>query len=1767
MLKRGSAADMKMDNNKKIALRLGCALLAIVLAAALLPQLGTKANAATSLKHIEEIKKTYKTLQILELVPQAGKGSIGYYIAGQEPTANWRSEVSKLGAVTDAEGNVTKTGTQARTEYVGAMVNSLRTRGLLNTDASDSGNYPLSYTADYKELYPWSDSIPEGYTQLQLKDAENNIRYEAASVKGDFAYSAGAGTFSAVNGSAIFKPGKDGGYVQNVDYFLYGQPDSSDTAAYYYYSPSFSTKINIPADKSAEIEQYAGKALYQQATGTNTDGTTYTYMKYVGTVGLDYRMLTDTDYYTSTGSGDDVSAAYDDEHPYRAIANAAQPFKPVTTGGYFDVPVDSYMYVGTGGDYIFTPSSASSEKTLLYNYIYVTGGYTNNNWFLKYVFDMTDEDIKNTQLTVKVYSIVPSASNENTIISLLDTVDMTSVSAGFSLGTGGQADDYSVDITANELNAIESARKDKNRAVLIDSRLSNSAMPNVKKLSDDLMLNTSDDAAAYGFVSGSLYYYVPYSVEGGSSFAAIATKDFNQKFASSLSTDDSDPFYEVKSNIVYTNFLRDKSGITNDDLSLDISMAACIRHIINYYDQISVYTKDSLRVLDIEPLTQLTDETQSKKLTKTTVESWLPDGCAIKANEKYPDNITITTWSTAEFISRINDINDDFDLVYVGSSLDNFSLNSDGTAPEYNDSDMDGLIYSNIGDEQKEENNVRNKYVGLVDSDYTSKNVADLSKSSNTYRLSGNDITKIKSEELKNFASSGLPIVVADNLINAPKEEIPACVFSVTASVGNVIKTNSGYTVDLTATPAVDAGTVPANITYAWSYSSNGAYFQSVPGAGKSKTLTYSTSAPEGYYYCTATTTYTRDGVQYNATCTSNKVYLSANRIGISLTVSKGNGTLTASVPSSISQYSVRWYRLDYSYYNQLYYWNFIGRGTNVSIDRGEKYMCRVISSGTSYYSQQVTPTWNGSGNGGRSLNPSDISGKYYVYDAGYYNDEYYYYSETISTYKNWSTQSYNDSVSVTIPKQNAVSTASVNSSTVDCNSIMYTTLDSVVGKANVMTATQAYDNKATLIKYVNLSKPNIVFAADSDKPTEYTDLSQISGGTSLISGNTLEYTFTITNPTDPTPYTTEYTCGLYIDLNADGRYGADEEISDLAVTSTDESTGTTKTADGTHLKQGVQYTVMRELPHKYSGIIPWCLKVTQNDTDGQVRTSYKGYTFAMPQERTKIKILQITSKSGIDGSTFSLKYYHGISTSGRTTQENYYLTDFLDLYNKNLYDITMDTVSVSDLNDNSKFASQKAVEDKFFQYNMLILGFGDGYGWMETGRGLQENAAKALVTFIKSGQAVLFTHDTTSFVNLPSNYATSDGSRCEYSANNDWYWGYYFNDVIRDSVGLDRYGVTNEEFGVSRYSYLYNSSSTSPYAGYVAGGYSDASVNFSEAAKQLTSKDYSIAYKPQKDPAADTQQLSETQGYTNQQLLNSGGGHTEIKSISQVNKGQITTYPYNINTTEFEGKMSSFDVGTTHEQYYQLNMNSDEIVVWYCLSGAFSTNYKNDGTNAYYIYNRGNVTYSGAGHDPTKTTEYEAKLFVNTMIAAYRAAATPPDISFKAADGTTNLTSQILPVTFADESSTGSAAGTATENSRVYFRVNDTNLVSNKTVTAKFYYYDGSRTLIKDESDALTGGTKTPEDYGFKALPVDIYSASTGAKVYDSTSQTWSPKSLNSSTLYYLVLPDDIAATASPGVTLLGMADTTVVQQTKTLHYLGIAAMNLQKLGYRLLR
>ena len=127
-------------------------------------------------------------------------------------------------------------------------------------------------------------------------------------------------------------------------------------------------------------------------------------------------------------------------------------------------------------------------------------------------------------------------------------------------------------------------------------------------------------------------------------------------------------------------------------------------------------------------------------------------------------------------------------------------------------------------------------------------------------------------------------------------------------------------------------------------------------------------------------------------------------------------------------------------------------------------------------------------------------------------------------------------------------------------------------------------------------------------------------------------------------------------------------------------------------------------------------------------------------------------------------------------------------------------------------------------------------------------------------------------------------------------------------------------------------------------------------------------------------------------------------KRATKTNTGQITEYPFKIDQT--------LSIAQTHGQWYQLDMEDPEVTVWYCLSdnengdpwcerekntdsngdgtGATYGASPNDAANKYYIYSKGNVFYSGVGHS-TVDGKMESKLFINTMIAAYRTTYEPP--------------------------------------------------------------------------------------------------------------------------------------------------------------------------------
>ena len=58
---------------------------------------------------------------------------------------------------------------------------------------------------------------------------------------------------------------------------------------------------------------------------------------------------------------------------------------------------------------------------------------------------------------------------------------------------------------------------------------------------------------------------------------------------------------------------------------------------------------------------------------------------------------------------------------------------------------------------------------------------------------------------------------------------------------------------------------------------------------------------------------------------------------------------------------------------------------------------------------------------------------------------------------------------------------------------------------------------------------------------------------------------------------------------------------------------------------------------------------------------------------------------------------------------------------------------------------------------------------------------SEAIRDYIEDGKSVLFTHDSSSYINSKA------------GSGKGWYWGYEFNKTMRAAVGLDRYGALLE--------------------------------------------------------------------------------------------------------------------------------------------------------------------------------------------------------------------------------------------------------------------------------------------------------------------------------------------------------------------------------------
>ena len=143
--------------------------------------------------------------------------------------------------------------------------------------------------------------------------------------------------------------------------------------------------------------------------------------------------------------------------------------------------------------------------------------------------------------------------------------------------------------------------------------------------------------------------------------------------------------------------------------------------------------------------------------------------------------------------------------------------------------------------------------------------------------------------------------------------------------------------------------------------------------------------------------------------------------------------------------------------------------------------------------------------------------------------------------------------------------------------------------------------------------------------------------------------------------------------------------------------------------------------------------------------------------------------------------------------------------------------------------------------------------------------------------------------------------------------------------------------------------------------------------------------------------------------------------------------------------------------------------------------NTKNDARNNYYIYSIGNVTYSGMGNSELDHSgdDLETKLFVNTVVAAYKAGVEAPDVKILDAPDKNAAEKKYEYITY-----DSSFSDKPIEDDIVfYFTVSDPNLASSqKQMTMEFSYYNGSNNVILGKDDVqvtdMTTNTAASDAY-----------------------------------------------------------------------------------------
>ena len=1538
---------------------------------------------------------------VVELVPDERMAKFGYFVEGSEPE-DWRDNLAKL---------------RTKRERINYM-NGLRDR--LSLISSGDGTKPLTYT-EYKEAYSLDEVPAADEAKYSSFDLATPIEIKKGTVIPYKMVDAAGGSFKL---EASFKEQAGGDYDENVVSYEYTQ-NIDGKYAVKFKKADLSNPDGSIVYRASEIREFHNadevkvlgftRYIYRKAKGATGSNVVYEYAlsnKDVDGYSFDF---TNYDYVLLSFEGVDVStltaaertsgvyylvesAEYlGGEAEFNGVLNSVERYKKVASGrGHFAVSSEEgYVFVGKGnGSKKFVEGASEALKhDLVLDKVFYTGGFKNNNWFENGVFlknfsdnrflPATDPDYNSEKMKIKVVTLTPAgidaelAANPN----YFSNVGLFYVLGSNSLVDGGESYKYisTDDISTNALDIIKKEVNTNNLPAVVENYpAAYSSAPNMLKLAINLVTDrkffdkidkdgniVKEEDADGQFVKKNVYA-IEKDFQGQTPeiFKNFAT-DFINKNSS-----DSDfvkkakevGFGEVAESIVEENDFVDKGveGTTDNTkkFTLEISKARALEYIISYKMRRKRTTDDVVKILDIEPAKVVGQKDIDSERMKKKVNNWFESNKKTVTQTSITITQTSITMPTTEFIGRNEELFD-YDLIYIGLNTSNFNT-------------VDGKI----------------KVTKIVPSKVVPPE-----------RVEGEWITIQKPD-----------IPVHDSTVPEKDEKIPGT---------NEKYIIPGYTIPGYIIPKTTSKKRENNRYYYWrpEYTKPG---YSIPG------------------YHVPVSPFLKDVKDYTVYNEPNMNGLIYSNVG-DIFQDKDAGEL----------YMGGLLDTDYKQIDNKY--NNIEAYEDSDPDsNGIKFNFKKGLTETDYHNNGVYDnktntdfvTFRFPGNDITVEKLSKLKeyiklGYPIVFADGFVNKE----GSNITV----NAEKIDNSSRMYELAEYAIKFRQDNPSK-----------KNVIFEGAAESLDEVELN--SLITNINLPKPEILleeqhYEKDIDIPERITDYTRINNRTLEINFKLLNKGFESdkakfelslyidSNSDGKFSGTREIVKKSYYNLFKDNNLYKDNLVA-------------SKTS-WYKVKYKIPKTYIGVLPWKLKIEL-----ISESGIKRQTSVSGMGYVKreGIKQKITVLQIksgefLQNKYNQHYNNDIEHYKYNNNISFLSKHERDNFLykqgaprwfyekgLRDNFDMATdpefkkllSKVEDFEISVVSVGayeyieqydkwhQKNKNKKrpeeffdeypYEKEKGNGVEIKQIDMLVLGFSDAYQLPN-----EKDCLEPIQGYINSGKPVLYTHDCSSLVN--------------YRGANPW--NYDFNRMIRGVVGLDRYGVLNNwalrvgvwtekdntETKFSRYYYptiaenRYESSLTS---GQI---YKLARDNAENDKKHI--KD--IAYRPRSNK---TRIEKEVQGLTYGALMlnywqkykdDAGMLYYQKRvfknmsffkfadSAEQVNTGQITTYPFKINKV--------LDIAETHFQPYQLDLNEDEdedgendLTVWYTLKSwkqeANNPNYgfhlsPRDVRNNYYIYTKGNITYSGVGHTKM-TNKEEMKLYVNTLIAAYKAAMVPPSIEFR---------------------------------------------------------------------------------------------------------------------------------------------------------------------------